>query len=197
MFLPLVERQLVADPLVGWNARKCKLAPLPPNIEAPPASRSPVCITIWQGPARQGSSSSAISDRSIRQAAERAAWHRRNPRRARRESADRLYRLVHPRHGPGRREVLRPRRGTRHPDPVIVSGYAVSDYEAFGLFSEVDAFCHLLDEGLTARRSNILACVQSARPVIVTAPAKDDEFDHQPRFSIVIEHGATTLVARR
>jgi hypothetical protein len=26
--------------------------------------------------------------------------------------------------------------------------------------------------------------------------AKDDEFDHQPRFSIVIEHGATTLVAR-
>jgi hypothetical protein len=33
--------------------------------------------------------------------------------------------------------------------------------------------------------------------VIVTAPAKDDEFDHQPRFSIVIEHGATTLVARR
>jgi hypothetical protein len=35
MFLPLVERQLVADPLVGWNARKCKLAPLPPNIEAP------------------------------------------------------------------------------------------------------------------------------------------------------------------
>jgi hypothetical protein len=32
--------------------------------------------------------------------------------------------------------------------------------------------------------------------VIVTAPAKDDEFDHHPRFSIVIEHGATTLVAR-
>jgi hypothetical protein len=40
MFLPLVERQLAADPLVGWNARKCKLAPLPPNIEAPRRHRA-------------------------------------------------------------------------------------------------------------------------------------------------------------
>ena len=35
MFSPLVMRELAADALVGRAARKCTLAPLPPNIEAP------------------------------------------------------------------------------------------------------------------------------------------------------------------
>ena len=35
MFSPLVRRELAEDPLVGWTAKKCVLAPLPPNIEAP------------------------------------------------------------------------------------------------------------------------------------------------------------------
>src|SRR6202035_1055283 len=35
MFSPMVRRELSDDPLVGWAARKCVLAPLPPNIEAP------------------------------------------------------------------------------------------------------------------------------------------------------------------
>src|ERR1700722_12107065 len=35
MFSPLVRRELAADPIVGWTARKCVLAPLPPNIAAP------------------------------------------------------------------------------------------------------------------------------------------------------------------
>ncbi len=81
-------------------------------------------------------------------------------------------------------------------DDVIVSGYVASDHEVFGLFSEVDAFCYPLDEGLTARRSSILACVQSGRPVIVTGPAEPDEFDHHPRFKELIDRGAIVLVAR-
>ena len=39
MFSPLVRRELADDPLVGWTARKCVLAPLPPNIEAPAGDR--------------------------------------------------------------------------------------------------------------------------------------------------------------
>src|SRR5581483_6903873 len=35
MFSPLVRKELADDPLVGWTARKCALAPLPPNVEAP------------------------------------------------------------------------------------------------------------------------------------------------------------------
>ena len=40
MFSPLVRRELADDPLVGWAARKCVLAPLPPNIEAPAVADS-------------------------------------------------------------------------------------------------------------------------------------------------------------
>ena len=81
-------------------------------------------------------------------------------------------------------------------DDVIVSGYVASDHEVFGLFSEIDAFCYPLEEGLTARRSSILACVQSGRPVIVTGPAEPDEFDHHPRFKALIDRGAIVLVPR-
>jgi len=41
MFSPLVRRELAEDWLVGWTAKKCVLAPLPPNIAAPPGSRRP------------------------------------------------------------------------------------------------------------------------------------------------------------
>ena len=81
-------------------------------------------------------------------------------------------------------------------DDVIVSGYVASDHEVFGLFSEIDAFCFALDEGLTARRSSVLTCVQSGRPVIVTGPAQQDEFDHHPRFKELIDRGAVVLVPR-
>ena len=81
-------------------------------------------------------------------------------------------------------------------DDVIVSGYVASDQEVFGLFSAVDAFCYPLEEGLTARRASILACVQSGRPVIVTGPAEPNEFDHHPRFKELIDRGAIVLVAR-
>jgi hypothetical protein len=64
----------------------------------------------------------------------------------------------------------------------------------FGLFSEVDAFCYPLGEGLTARRSSVLTCVQSGRPVIATGPAEPDEFDHHPRFKELIDRGAIVLV---
>jgi len=67
---------------------------------------------------------------------------------------------------------LRPRRELGITDDVIVSGFVASEHEVFGLFSEVDAFCFSLDEGLTARRSSVLTCVQSGRPVIATAPQR-------------------------
>jgi glycosyltransferase involved in cell wall biosynthesis len=81
-------------------------------------------------------------------------------------------------------------------DDVVVSGYVASDHEVFGLFSEIDAFCYPLDEGLTARRSSILTCVQSGRPVIVTRRAEPDEFNYHPRFKEVIGRGAIVLVPR-
>ncbi len=81
-------------------------------------------------------------------------------------------------------------------DDVIVSGYIASDDEVFGIFSNIDAFCYPLEEGVTARRGSILACAQSGRPVIVTSPAELDEFDHHPRFKALIDRGMIVLVAR-
>ena len=81
-------------------------------------------------------------------------------------------------------------------DDVIVSGFVASDHEVFGLFGEIDAFCYPLGEGLTARRSSVLTCVQSGRPVIATGPAEADEFDHHPRFKELIDRGAIVLVSR-
>src|SRR5207237_5759411 len=78
-------------------------------------------------------------------------------------------------------------------DDVIVSGFVASDHEVFGLFNEVDAFCYPLDEGLTARRSSVLTCVQSGKPLIVTGPALADEFGHHPSFKQLTGGGATVL----
>ena len=81
-------------------------------------------------------------------------------------------------------------------DEVVVSGYVDAPAELFGLFEAVDAFAYVLPEGLTARRASVLACVQAGRPVIVTAPARADEFDHHPRFRALVESGAITFAPR-
>jgi len=197
MFSPLVRRELSDDPLVGWAARKCVLAPLPPNIEAP----------------------AGVADSGLRQqlAAAREAGR----------LVIGHFGSIYPGKQPNallnigailKRRGLKPLivyigsfiRGVDNveqefharaaelglSDDVIVSGYVAGDDEVFGLFSAIDAFCYPLDEGLTARRSSILACVQSGRPVIVTGPAEADEFDHHPRFKQLIDRGAIVMVAR-
>jgi glycosyltransferase involved in cell wall biosynthesis len=197
MFSPLVRRQLAEDPLVGRTVRKCVLAPLPPNIEAP----------------------AEITDSKLRQ---RLATARESGR-----LVIGHFGSIYPDKQPNallnicvmlKQRGLKPLivyigsfiRGVDEvekefyaraaelgvSDDVMVSGYVASDHEVFGLFSEIDAFCYPLDEGLTARRSSILACVQSGRPVIVTGPAEPDEFEHHPRFKEVIARGAIVAVPR-
>ena len=197
MFSPLVRRELAGDPLVGWTAQKCVLAPLPPNIEAP----------------------AGIADSKLRQ---RLATAREAGRLVIGHFGS-IYPGKQPNALLGICAILRERgvkplvvyvgsfiRGVDKveeefyaratelgvSDDVIVSGYVASDHEVFGLFSQIDEFCYPLDEGLTARRSSILTCVQSGRPVIVTGPAEADEFDHHPRFRELIDRGAIVLVAR-
>jgi glycosyltransferase involved in cell wall biosynthesis len=197
MFSPLVRSELAADPLVGWTARKCVLAPLPPNIEA----------------------TAGIADSKLRQRLASA--------RERGNLVIGHFGSIYPGKQPNalleigailKERGLKPLivyigsfiRGVDRvedefharaaelgiADEVIVSGFVASDPEVFGLFSEVDAFCYPLDEGLTARRSSILTCVQSGRPLIVTGPALPDEFDHHARFKQLIDGGAIVLVAR-
>jgi glycosyltransferase involved in cell wall biosynthesis len=197
MFSPLVRRELADDSLCGWTAKKCVLAPLPPNIAAP----------------------AGIADSKLRQ---RLATARRDGR-----LLIGHFGSIYPGKQPNalldicailKRRGLNPLtvyigsfiRGVDRveeefyahvreldlADNVVVSGYVASNHEVFGLFGEIGAFCYPLEEGLTARRSSVLTCVQSGRPVIVTGPAEADEFDHHPRFRELIDRGAIVLVER-
>jgi glycosyltransferase involved in cell wall biosynthesis len=197
MFSPLVRRELADDAVMGWTAHKCVLAPLPPNIEA----------------------SAGIIDSTLRQ---QLAAARQSGRLVIGHFGS-IYPGKQPNALLNIGAILKARglkplivyigsfiRATDNVEEdfyaraaeldltgdVIVSGFVASDHEVFGLFSEIDAFCYPLGEGLTARRSSVLTCVQSRRPVIATGPAAADEFDHHPRFKELIGRGAVVLVPR-
>jgi glycosyltransferase involved in cell wall biosynthesis len=197
MVSPLVQNELAEDPVAGSTARKVRLAPLPPNIEAPAG--------ITDSPLRQRLSQARAQGRPV-------IGH---------------FGSIYPGKQPNalleigavlKRRGLKPLiayigsfiRGMDRveedfyaraaelglSDDVVVSGFVASDHEVFGLFNQVDAFCYPLDEGLTARRSSVLTCVQSGHPVIVTGPKLPGEFDHHPRFKELIDRGAIVLVPR-
>ena len=197
MFSPLVRRELADDPVVGWAARKCVLAPLPPNIEAPAgiadsklrqrlaAAREAGRLVIGHFgsiyPGKQPNAllniSAMLKERGLKPLLVYIGSFIRG--------VDKVEEDFHARAAE-----------LGISDDVIVSGYVASDHEVFGLFSQIDAFCYPLEEGLTARRGSVVTCVQSGRPVIVTGTAEPDEFDHHPRFKELIDRGAIVLVSR-
>jgi glycosyltransferase involved in cell wall biosynthesis len=197
MFSSLVRRELADDPVVGWTVRKCVLAPLPPNIEAPAGIadselRQRLAAAREQGrlvvghfgsiyPGKQPNAllniGAILKERGHKPLIVYIGSFIRGIDKVEEEFHARVAELD-------------------AADDVIVSGYVGSEHEVFGIFSEIDAFCYPLDEGLTARRSSVLTCVQSGRPVIVTGPAEPDEFDHHPRFKELIDRDAVVLVAR-
>jgi len=197
MFSPLVRNELAADPLVGWTARKCSVAPLPPNIAAPAGIadsklRQRLAEARTQGrlvighfgsiyPAKQPNALLAICAALKARGLKPLLVYIGSFIRAMDNVEDNFY---------ARAKEL----GVG--DDVIVTGYVASDHEVFGLFSELDVFCYPLDEGITARRSSILAGVQSGKPLVVTGPAQATEFDHHPRFKELIDRGAIVPVAR-
>jgi glycosyltransferase involved in cell wall biosynthesis len=79
-------------------------------------------------------------------------------------------------------------------DDVIVTGYVEDEGELFALFERVGVFLFLFPEGLTARRSSVIACLQSNRPVVVSAPQSASEFDHHAGWSAVIRSEAISFV---
>jgi glycosyltransferase involved in cell wall biosynthesis len=197
MFSPLVRRELADDPLVGWIAKKCVLAPLPPNIEAP-AGIADSKLRQRLATARQGGRLVIGHFGSIYPAKQPNALLNIGAILKERGLEPLIVYIGSFIRGVDKVEEEFHARATELgiADDVIVSGYVASDHEVFGIFSEIDAFCYPLDEGLTARRSSVLTSVQSGCPVIVTGPAEIDEFDHHPRFKALIEHGAVVLVAR-
>jgi glycosyltransferase involved in cell wall biosynthesis len=81
-------------------------------------------------------------------------------------------------------------------DQVIVTGYIAGTDELFAIFEQIDVFLFLFPEGLTARRSSVIASLQSNRPVVVSEPLSLDEFSHHDGFKALIADGALSFVAR-
>jgi glycosyltransferase involved in cell wall biosynthesis len=197
MFSPLVRRELAGNPFVGWTARKCVLAPLPPNIEAPAQIadsrlRQRLAAARQSGRLVVGHFGSIYPGKQPNALLDIAAILRergRNPLTVYIGSFIKAFDNVE-------QDFYAHANELGISGDVIVSGYVDSDAEVFGLFGEIDAFCYPLEEGLTARRASILASVQSGRPVIVTGPSEPDEFDHHSRFKALIDRGAIVLAAR-
>jgi glycosyltransferase involved in cell wall biosynthesis len=196
MFSPLLRHELADDLLVGWTAPKCVLAPLPPNIEAP-AGMADSRLRQRLAAAREGGRLVIGHFGSIYPGKQPNALLNIGAILRERGLKPLIVYIGSFIRGVDKVEGEFHARAAELglTDDVIVSGYVASDREVFGLFGEIDAFCYPLDEGLTARRSSVLACVQSGRPVIVTGPAEPDEFDHHPRFRELIDRGAIVLVA--
>jgi len=197
MFSPLVRRELSEDFLVGWTAKKCVLAPLPPNIVTPAGMadselRQHLIAARFEGRVVIGHFGSIYPAKQPNALLEIGAILKQRGLKPLIVYIGSFIRGV----DSVEEDFYARARELDIAGDVIVSGFVASDHEVFGLFGAVDAFCYPLDEGLTARRSSILACVQSGKPVIVTGPTLAEEFDHHPRYRELIDRGAIVLVAR-
>ena len=198
MFSPLVRRELAEDKMVGFTVKKCRLAPLPPNIECPVETadsklRQRLATERDSGRLVIGQFGSIYPGKCPDGLLEICAILK---ERGRRPLVVHIGSFIRG-HDDIEKEFFSRVAELGLSDDVIVSGYVESNQEIFGLFSQIDVFCYKLPEGVTARRASILACVQSGRPVVIAAPAMSDEFEHHPRFKELIDCGAVMLVAER
>ena len=79
---------------------------------------------------------------------------------------------------------------------MIITGYIETEEELFALFERIGVFLFHFPNGLTARHSSVIACLQSNRPVIVSAPQSRNEFLHHEGLTALIESGALSFVSR-
>ena len=81
-------------------------------------------------------------------------------------------------------------------DDVMITGFIDADDDVFAALDGADVFAYLFAEGLTSRRTSVLACVASGRPVVVNATADAPaEFAHHPTYRTVLAQGRLVLTA--
>ncbi len=191
---PYVADQLAKDRWFGWARAKCRLVPHPPTVRpqtpritervvgvARAAAHCDIVIGTF-GSIYKGKASTALLDVC-------ADLHSRGVR-ALLVFVGSYMRSLDDYEAEFRAAVRQ--RGLE--DDVIVTGYVEDEGELFALFERIGVFLFLFPEGLTARRSSVIACLQSNRPVVVSAPQSPSEFDHHAGWSAVIRSGAISFV---
>lgn len=194
---PLIVYQIASDPLLLRAARRCRLVPHPPTICPPEdraltemvrtverAARGTDLVVGQFGALYQGKASMALLE---------VCYHLRG-------RGIRALMVFVGSFTPsldGFETKFRARvRELALEDQVIVTGYVGAAEEVFALFERIGVFLFLFPEGLTARRSSVITCLQSNRPVVVSAPLSRDEFAHHPGLSALIDAGALSFVPR-
>jgi glycosyltransferase involved in cell wall biosynthesis len=198
---PLIARQIVGDPLFGRAARKCRLVPHPPTVRAP----------TTRAPERMASKAVSAVERAA-QNADLVIGHFGALYQGKASMA--LLEVCAHLRGRGIRPLMvfvgsftpsldgfegkfRARvRELGLESQVIVTGYIETPEEVFALFERISAFLFLFPEGLTARRSSVITCLQSNRPVVVSEPQSRDEFVHHSGLTALIDAGALSFVPR-
>jgi glycosyltransferase involved in cell wall biosynthesis len=145
MFSSLVRRELADDPLLGWTVRKCVLAPLPPNIEAPARiENSEFCqrLAAARASGRQviGHFGSIYPGKQPNALLEIGAILKARGLKPLMVYIGSFIRGV----DKVEKDFYARAAELALTEDVIVSGFVASDAEVFGLFSEVDAFCYPL-----------------------------------------------------
>src|ERR1019366_8697709 len=185
---PLIRRQIADDPFVGRAARKCALVPHPPTVRRPQAR----AVTDMARSIER-----AVRDADLVIGHFGAIYHG--------KAAMALLEVCDHLRGRGIRALMvfigsftkslddyegkfRARlRELALEDQVIVTGYVNTTEEVFALFARIGVFVFLFPEGLTARRSSVITCLQSNRPVVVSAPQSRDEFRHHQGLTRLID----------
>jgi glycosyltransferase involved in cell wall biosynthesis len=192
---PYIADQLANDRWFGWARAKCRLVPHPPTVRRPQTPRVTARVLSLARAAERydiviGSFGSIYKGKDLTALLDVCAdLHGRGIR------ALLVFVGSHMRslddYEAEFRAAIR-QRGIE--DHVIVTGYVEDEGELFALFERIGVFLFLFPEGLTARRSSVIASLQSNRPVVVTAPQSPSEFDHHAGWTSVIASGAISFV---
>jgi glycosyltransferase involved in cell wall biosynthesis len=192
---PYVADQLGADRWLGWTVRKCRIVPHPVTVLRPNALRKTARVESLAraaanhdlvigtfGSIYEGKASTALLDVAarLRQAGHRPLLVYVGSFTRSLDNYEAEFRsAVH------QRDL---------DDDLIVTGYIENTDELFALFEQIGVFLFLFPEGLTARRSSVIATLQSNRPVVVTAPQSMAEFDHHAGWTETLASGAISLL---
>lgn len=197
MMSALVRAELAAVPLIGVRARTVRLIPLPPNLQRPQETRpslqrDEILAARAQGRIILAQFGSIYPGKQPKALLEVGAELKRRGEKPLLVLIGSFVRDI----ANSEADFWRAVEAGGLRDDVLVTGFVDTMEQLYGLFEEVDVFLYPFDEGMTARRSSVLATLQSGRPIVTTSPQVADEFDDHPRLRALIDAGVLHFVPR-
>jgi len=192
---PYIADQLEKDRWLGWVHAKCRLVPHPPTVRRPQATRVTERVLSLARAAENydiviGTFGSIYKGKASTALLDVAAHLRESGTRVLLVFVGSFMRSLDDYEAEFRAAVGQ--RGIEN--DVVVTGYVEDAGELFALFEHIGVFLFLFPEGLTARRSSVIASLQSNRPVVVSAPQSMAEFDHHAGWGAMISGGTISFV---